>query len=336
MVVIFHADDFGITLDQSKRILECCSGMPGGRGALNSLSILANSPQFEECAALLDGRPESLRVGVHLNFVEGPCVADPSEVPMLVDERGMFKLGYGGLLAASALHGAELARQVEIEAAAQVERVVGRFPELAGRLRLDGHQHTHLIPAVFRGVLAVASRPEYTLEYLRIPAEPARPFSDAGVASTIEPVNLVKRALLNYLWRRDRRAFEAAGLGSLEEKSAVFCGLSFSGHMDEARVAAVFPYLRDVADERGMALELLFHPGRVDAPEHCLNPALPGFVEFSCGEGRDVEHDALRSDALAEAAASVAPAAAAAGADGSAGAGAGGAAGGATGTKVGA
>lgn len=298
MAVIFHADDFGITLDQSKRILECCGGVPGGRGALNSLSVLANSSRFDECAELLDGRPAGLRVGVHLNFVEGPCVADPAQVPMLVDERGMFRLGYGGLLAASALHGAELARQVEIEAAAQVERMVGRFPELAGALRLDGHQHTHLIPAVFRGVLAVAARPEYTLEYLRIPAEPAAPFSAAGVARTIEPVNRVKRGLLNYLWGRDRRAFEAAGLGAYAEKSAVFCGLSFSGHMDEKRVAAVYPRLREVAEERGTALELLFHPGRVDAPEHCLNPALPGFVAFSCGEGRDVEHDALRSEAL--------------------------------------
>ncbi len=298
MSVIFHADDFGITLDQSKKILECCSGVPGGRGALNSLSILANSPHFEECAALLDGRPAGLRIGVHLNFVEGPCVAESAKLSMLVDERGYFKLGYGGLLAASALRGAELAREVEIEATAQVERVIGRFPELAGSLRLDGHQHTHLIPAVFRGVLAVASRPEYTLEYLRIPAEPARPFARAGVAGTIEPVNRVKRGLLNYLWRRDRRAFEAAGLGAYEEKSAVFCGLSFSGRMDEKRVAAVYPRLREVADAHGMALELLFHPGRVDAPEHCLNPGLPGFVEFSCGEGRDVEHAALQSDAL--------------------------------------
>ncbi len=298
MAAIFHADDFGITPGQSKRILECCSGVPGGRGALNSISILTNSPHFEECAALLDARPAGLRVGVHLNFVEGQCVADPAQVPMLVDERGMFRLGYGGLLVASALRGAELARQVEIEAAAQVGRAVGRFPELAGALRLDGHQHTHLIPAVFRGVLAVAKRPEYALEYLRIPAEPAAPFSAAGVAGTIEPVNRVKRGLLNYLWRRDRRAFEAAGLGAYAVKSAVFCGLSFSGHMDEKRVAAVYPHLREVAEMRGMALELLFHPGRVDAPEHCLNPALPGFVEFSCGEGRDVEHDALQSDAI--------------------------------------
>ena len=298
MSVIIHADDFGITPEQSRKILECCSGVPGGRGALNSLSVLANSPRFEECAALLDSRPAGLRVGVHLNFVEGPCVADPAQVPMLVDERGVFRLGYGGFLAASALRGAELARQVEIEAAAQVGRVAGRFPELAGALRLDGHQHTHLIPAVFRGVLAVAARPEYNLEYLRIPAEPAAPFAAAGVAGTIEPVNRVKRGLLNYLWRRDRRAFEAAGLGAYAEKSAVFCGLSFSGHMDEKRVAAVYPHLREVADARGMALELLFHPGRVDAPEHCLNPALPGFVEFSCGEGRDVEHAALRSEAL--------------------------------------
>ena len=81
MDFIFHADDFGITPEQSRRILECCDGCPGGRGLLNSLSVLAGSPRFEECASLLDGRPEGLRVGVHLNFVEGPCCADPAAVP---------------------------------------------------------------------------------------------------------------------------------------------------------------------------------------------------------------------------------------------------------------
>ena len=101
MDFIFHADDFGITPEQSRRILECCDDYPGGAGLLNSLSILAGSPRFEECADLLDGRPDGLRVGVHLNFVEGPCCADPVDVPLLVDEKGMFKLGYGGLLAGS-------------------------------------------------------------------------------------------------------------------------------------------------------------------------------------------------------------------------------------------
>lgn len=78
----------------------------------------------------------------------------------------------------------------------------------------------------------------------------------------------------------------------------MFCGVLFSGHMDQERVARVLPALADEARKRDMPLELLFHPGRVASVAECLNPALPGFVDFSCGEGRDVEHDALRSEEL--------------------------------------
>lgn len=302
MDFIFHADDFGITPEQSQRILECCGDYPGGQGLLNSLSILAGSPHFEECCALLDARPESLRIGVHLNFVEGPCCADPSDVPRLVDEKGMFKLGYGGLLAGSLGGGAaELRRQLALEAEAQIARVVGRFPELRGRLRVDGHQHTQLIPAVFDATLDAVRASGCTLEYLRVPVEPASAFAHAGVAGTIKPVNWVKHVLLNTLWRRDRRALAVSGLAPYEGLSAVFCGVLFSGHMDQGRVAAVLPGLTECAREQNMALELLFHPGRVASAEECLNPALPGFAEFSCGEGRDVEHDALRSGELAAA-----------------------------------
>ena len=302
MDFIFHADDFGIAPEQSGRILECCGDYPGGRGVLNSLSVLAGSPRFEECCALLDGRPETLRVGVHLNFVEGPCCADPAEVPLLVDEGGLFKLGYGGLLAGSCGGEAtELRRQLTIEALAQIRRVVGRFPELSGHLRVDGHQHTQLIPVVFDAMLDAIRQSGCTLEYLRVPAEPTAAFVRSGAAGTVKPVNWVKHALLNTLWRRDRRVLAASGLAGYEDVSAVFCGVLFSGHMDEGRVCRVLPALTEEAGRRGMALELLFHPGRVGSAAECLNPSLPGFVEFSCGEGRDVEHDALRSPELARA-----------------------------------
>lgn len=300
MDVIFHADDFGITPEQSERILATC-GLWDGTGVLNSLSAFANSPRFEDCALLLDGRPEGLRVGTHLNFVEGHCCADPRCLPLLTDENGMFRLGYGGLLKASASKAvaAELRREVALETRAQVSRMLERFPELAAGVRLDGHQHTQLIPAVFRGVLDAASEEGWMLEYLRVPAEPTAPFLEPAVLKTVRPVNWVKHALLNSLWAHDERALAASGLPPYRELSAVFCGVAFSGHMDAARVREVYPGLRKAAEDRGMALELLFHPGRVTKAADCLNPALPGFVEFSCGEGRDVEWEALRSPELA-------------------------------------
>lgn len=310
MDVIIHADDFGIEPAQSARILECCSGVGKGevaeKGLLNSLSIFANSPRFDECAALLDARPADLRLGVHLNFVEGPCCADPAQVPLLVDEKGFFKLGYGGLLAGSFGGGsAELSRQLQVEAAAQIARVVERFPHMADHLRLDGHQHTQLIPAVFKAVLGAAAQSGCHLDYLRIPAEPTAAFLQSGTAKSIAPINWVKHELLNRLWQMDRRLLAESGLGAYQDISAVFCGVLFSGHMDQDRVAAVLSGLAQVAEKRGMQLELLFHPGRVNDARQCLNPDLPGFVEFSCGEGRDVEHDALLSTKLAAAVAGV-------------------------------
>lgn len=299
MDVIFHADDFGITPEQSERILSCCPG-GAGDGVLNSLSILANSPRFEECASLLDGRPKGLHVGVHLNFVEGHCCADPAKLPLLVDGEGMFNQSYAGLMKLSfGMAHDELLGQLALEATAQIERVLGRFPELMGHLRLDGHQHTQLIPAAFRAIIQVLKEHEdWHLEYLRIPAEPTGAFTGSDVAGGIKPVNWAKHLLLKWLWATDEPALDVSGLGRYEDVSALFCGVLFSGRMDEHRVEAVWPRLMECAERGGTSLELLFHPGRVQRAEDCLNPALKGFVRFSCGDGRDVERDALCSDVL--------------------------------------
>ena len=52
VALIIHADDFGITVEQSKAILEL-SDACGGHGALSSMSMFANSPAFSECAELV-------------------------------------------------------------------------------------------------------------------------------------------------------------------------------------------------------------------------------------------------------------------------------------------
>ena len=49
--MIVHADDFGITVSQARAVLDLSSACDG-QGALNSVSIFANSPAFEESAAL--------------------------------------------------------------------------------------------------------------------------------------------------------------------------------------------------------------------------------------------------------------------------------------------
>lgn len=290
MDIIIHADDFGIAPEQSERILQCARN-----GALNSLSVLVGSPAFEQCANLLEDRPAHLRVGLHLNLVEGPCCADPGRIPMLADANGMFCNSFAGLLrlSMSSRH-YELVEQVAIEAQAQLERFLGRFSELAGRLRIDGHQHFQLIPAVFEGMLLALDRVGCTVEYVRIPAESLKPFIDRAVLATIEPVNWAKHGMLNFCWQQNCVRLQAQPF-----MTALFCGVLFSGEMSAGRVAQVMPAYIELARLQGMDVEFLFHPGGVEDAHDMLNPDLDGFVDFYRSPGRRIEYDALMSQELA-------------------------------------
>lgn len=290
--IIIHADDFGITLDQSKDILACSEGC-GGEGALNSTSALVTSPAFGECAEFARPFVDAglIRMGLHLNLVEGPALSSPEEAPLLVGDDGRFQMSFAKTLTVSAgpLHDT-LMREVCRETRAQIREFLRLFPTLQEHLRLDSHQHFHLIPAVFEGVLAAVEEEGCTLEYLRIPAEPLSPYLKApGTRRHVSAVNIVKNQLLNGLWRRCAPKYPA----SLPDP-AVFYGLALSGRMQHV---ADEDFLRDAvgrAGREGRDVELLFHPGGVPSVDDCLNPSLKGFCQFYLSDNRQAEADILR------------------------------------------
>lgn len=291
MDTIVHADDFGITPEQSELILEC--SMAGGRGGLlNSTSAMVGSPWFPRCADMAcpyiqDG---TLKMGLHLNLVEGSCCADAREVPLLTDSEGMFSKGFAGLLAESVGPASqELQRQITIELAAQMERFLQEFPQMCNALRLDSHQHFHMIPVVFRAMLEAADATGCTIEYIRVPAEPLGPYlATPGVRAKIPPVNAVKNVLLNMLWKASG-AYYPQDLG----KPAAFFGVALTGKMYEAMDPRLVDGMIAVAVERGTDLEMLFHPGGLSSTDDCLNPTLAGFTEFYLSSDRQREAEVL-------------------------------------------
>lgn len=291
--ILFHADDFGMNKIQSQRILDCSSAC-GGHGALNSLSIMANSHAFDECADMLEPFMDRLHVTLHVNVVEGPCCANPSDIPLLVDDDGIFCLSFAQMLSMSwfsntakkeALH-----RQLVCEVGAQLDKFLARWPQMKDHLRIDSHQHFHLIPTLFHAVLEVIQSRGCTLEFMRIPAEPLTPFVQTpSIWFKIPAINWIKHWLLNYLWRLDKKYFP-----DYQTKSAVFCGINFSGHMTPDRVFALYPRLLDYAQTHHMELEMLFHPGGFDDPALAMNPRLSGFVAFYTSPLRHEEARSLQ------------------------------------------
>lgn len=287
--VLVHADDFGITVEQSQRILSYSTAC-GGQGALNSVSVFANGPAFADCAYLLDEHWDHLHVALHVNVVEGPSVLGARTVPLLVDENDVFCLSFQQMLSLSmgSRHD-ELQAQLEMEIGAQLDRYLERFPKARHALRIDSHQHFHLIPAVFDAMLAVIDSRECELEYIRIPAEPVTPFlQNPAVLPKIPPINWIKHWLLNYLWHWDNDELEGH-----QDLTGVFCGINLSGHMTPDRVSHVLKSFEAYAKAKGQPLELLFHPGGCPK-EDCMNPALGGFVDFYTSPNRAREGETIR------------------------------------------
>lgn len=118
-------------------------------GIVTACSIVANGRAFDEAVARLRETP-SLDVGVHLALVEERALTTGHPMPR----------GYVQFL---------LSRRrvdVERELRAQIERV------LATGLRvthLNGHQHLHAVPSIFRLVVRLAG--EYGIPYVRAPRD---------------------------------------------------------------------------------------------------------------------------------------------------------------------
>lgn len=292
MEIIVHADDFGITLEQSKVILGCSSTC-GGEGALNSTSALVTSPHFSECAAFARPFVDAglIKMGLHLNLVEGPALSSSAEAPLLVGANGMFRQSFAKmLLCSSGPKRAALTQQVCQEARAQIQSFLEAFPQLRSAFRVDSHQHFHLIPAVFDGLMAAIQEEGCALEYLRIPAEPLAPFLRANVVrKQVSAVNIVKNQLLNALWKRCAPAYP-----DQLPKPAAFYGLALSGCMHHIADEGFLRGIIGEAEQKGRGIELLFHPGGVPSIDECLAPHLRGFCEFYLSKNREAEAAALR------------------------------------------
>ena len=301
-MAIVHADDFGITVDQAQHIL-ALSDACGGHGALNSVSIFANSPVFGEVAELARPFVENgrLALALHLNLVEGRPTSRPSDVPLLVNERGTFSCDFAKILLLSAgPHRSALRAQVERECSEQIERFLAAFPSERHHLRIDSHQHVHAIPLVFDALLAAAQKSGCTIARLRLPAEPLGPHRVCGTLHRISPANHVKVLLLDTLCRRDRAHVPA------HCDTPLFCGVALSGAMSlaDARLLSAFEAEAtrraqtrstgdtQAPDEHAHSAEMLFHPVSV-RPEDCLDPDNEPFTHACSSPERDEEARAL-------------------------------------------
>jgi predicted glycoside hydrolase/deacetylase ChbG (UPF0249 family) len=206
--LIVTADDVGLHRGMTEGAIRAHR-----EGIVTGCSIVANGDAFDDAVARLRDVP-SLEVGVHLTLVE--------ERPLTAIRFPKKYTSFVPLYLARAIS----LSAIEAELRAQIERV------LNGGLRvthLNGHQHLHLLPRIFRLVRRLAT--EYGIGYVRIVDD------RGGVARP-----LAMRAL-SALGRRARTA-------NVTNDRTI--GVAVAGHLED--VATLLDHVRGVT-------ELVTHPG---------------------------------------------------------------------------
>ena len=314
----FHADDYGLFPEQSKRILRCIT-----EGACNGISIMPNSPYLSECMEMLarsgvstgaadsgqsdlipgqqvseqpaPGQSEErrVRVTVHLNLVEGQALSAPDHVSLLTDGEGIFRIGFGKLFLRSYLPGrAKLRAQICEEFRAQIRRCLPYMP--ADDVRLDSHTHTHMAPVVFDAMMDAAAAENLQIANIRIPAEIPSVYRKHSKELTDQAfINRIKVFILNFCARRNLSKYKDTAFAPCLRNPAVFAGVMCSGRMNPANISAIHADLEKEAASRGTELELLFHPGAVYEPEDIAQITLEGDREFLTDRRRDEEAESL-------------------------------------------
>ena len=153
---IFNADDFGISLGVNAAIIKAHQ-----EGILNSASLMINQKYATQAIKAAESMPE-LEIGLHLNLTNEVPVADPSEIPLLVNAEGKLKNGFLNLLLLSLFKSQELQEQAETEIRAQINKYLAAGLPLK---HIDGHRHVHLIPVIFKVVRRLAG--EYNIPRIR-------------------------------------------------------------------------------------------------------------------------------------------------------------------------
>ena len=82
--LLVQGDDFGFTKGVTYGIVDAIDN-----GILRNTGVFANMPRATLAVSFMKDRPH-VCFGIDFNIVSGPSVADPKEIPHLVDENGEF------------------------------------------------------------------------------------------------------------------------------------------------------------------------------------------------------------------------------------------------------
>lgn len=279
-MIYFCADDYGISNYSNDRIEKCLKN-----GVLNKISVLPNG-RLDSIKNLLDG---SVKLSLHINLVEGFALSDQKDVNLITKSDGSFKYSFIGLLFASVFgKRKKLKKQLYNE----IKKQISFWRGLVGEdtpIFIDSHQHTHMIPLIFKTLLQVISDEKIVVEGLRVPTEPLLPYLlTPSLYLKYNPVGVIKQWLLNFLGLFNKKKLKNAKI-----PVPYFMGALFSGQMTGDKIKKILPRYLKLSNKQGRDIELTLHPGYPKKDEKVMDGVRTSFKKFYYSPWRKKEYDTL-------------------------------------------
>lgn len=277
MNVYLHADDIGSSKAISRNILDCS-------GVLNSVSVITTGDDFIELNRLTILNQKFRFLSCHLNILEGKPLTNSNEIPLLVDLNGYFNNTFSklmfGYIFSSKYNKQRLIDQISLEFKNQILHYIKVCNPK--EIRLDSHQHIHLLPYIFKLILNL----NFPISYIRLPYEKFT--FDIEIIKKY-PQNYIKWIVLNLLSVYCKRFY----LKKTNIKFTDFLiGVLGSGCMN-IRLLKKFINRLPSSLSSSMNIELLFHPGGSNESERHLWANVPRFFNFYISNDRLVEKNML-------------------------------------------
>ena len=280
-MIYFCADDYGISEGANSRIENCLEN-----GVLNKISVLPNGKVLDFKKRLSD---KDAILSLHINLVEGRPLSNPDDVDLLVSESGYFKYSFIGLFFLSISNKRkEFEKQVYTEIQSQIKFWKTAMGEDTF-ISIDSHQHTHMIPLIFKTLMRVIEDEGLTVQSIRIPAEPILPYVfTPSLYFEYNLIGLIKQWLLKTFALVNRRELKTSKI-----QSAYFMGILFSGKLNEARIRKLLPHYLKLANKYNKNIEIGFHPGYIKDEEKLLDGNRQDFSKFYYSPWRNTEYNTL-------------------------------------------
>lgn len=265
MALVVHADDYGMNPLVNAGIEKAIS-----EGCLRSISLMANGLNVEEAVTFLKNNPHIL-CSLHLNLSEGRPTSLLDSVPLLIDDKGFFKYSFVGLwkkfLLSSNGTKKQFISQCHTEILAQIKFFKNKLPEK--ELRIDGHQHIHMIPFLFQILMEIHE--SFPIKYMRWTYEPFV-FDIQWLTKKWYWLNLCKQLLLKFL--------AIININFLKHHkikiSNKVVGILFSGDMDKYKIEKALAK----TSHKDEIIELMFHPATNGNFDHSQWSPRQDFFDF--------------------------------------------------------